>query len=106
MNLVTKNECVLVCHFSKKKTIVLSFTILDSAFSEKQKTIIRVAQEPKTIHRNPYLKRNPKHAFFCCLQELDELLHFDGSPDGSHSTMMQHSKMMTENKSKAAIIAQ
>jgi hypothetical protein len=79
---------------------------LDSAFSEKQKTIIRVAQEPKTIHRNSELKRNPKHAFFCCLQELDELLHFDGSPDGSHSTMMQHSKMMTENKSKAAIIAQ
>jgi hypothetical protein len=91
-----------VCHFPTKKTIVLSFTILDSAFSEKQKKKIRVAQEPKTIHRNPELKRNPKHAFFCCLQELDELLHFDGS----HSTMMQHSKMMTENKSKAAIIAQ
>jgi hypothetical protein len=88
--------------FFKKKTIVLSFTILDSAFGGKQETIIRVAQEPKTIHRNPELKRNPKHAFFCCLQELDELLHLDGS----HSTMMQHSKMMTENKSKAAITAQ
>jgi hypothetical protein len=75
---------------------------LDSALGEKQKTIIKVAQEPRTIHRNPELKRNPKDAFFCCLQELDELLHFDGS----HSTMMQHSKMMTENKSKAAITPQ
>jgi hypothetical protein len=51
--------------------IVPSFTLLDSALGKKQKTIIKVAQEPKTMHRNPELKRNPKHAFFCCLQELD-----------------------------------
>jgi hypothetical protein len=68
MNLVTKNLSVFECViFQKKETIVLSFTILDSAFGEKQKTIIRVAQEAKTIHRNAELKKKSQACIFLLL---------------------------------------